>query len=147
MFHPLLHLQPHACLAGGPPYRATRILPILVLGSLVGCAGTASPPSQRPADVTRADDASQEGRSRRFEAARLIEGEPIYSVVAKDGIPAIDNPTFVSADLAASFMAPGETVLGVVGRDGTARAYSTWVLDRHEIVNDVLDGLPIMATW
>jgi hypothetical protein len=77
----------------------------------------------------------------------VIEGEPIYAVVAKDDIPAIDSPAFVSADVAVGFMTPDETVLGVVGRDGTARAYSTWVLDRHEIVNDVLDGLPIMATW
>ena len=38
-------------------------------------------------------------------------------------------------------------MLGVVGRDGTPKAYSAWHLDEHEIVNDLLDGEPIAATW
>ena len=46
-----------------------------------------------------------------------------------------------------AFMDPDETVLGVVGADGTAKCYSAWQLDGHEIVNDVLDGQPITATW
>jgi hypothetical protein len=44
-------------------------------------------------------------------------------------------------------MSPGETVLGVVGTDGTAKAYSTWHLDTHETVNAEIDGEPIAATW
>ena len=44
-------------------------------------------------------------------------------------------------------MLPDEPVLGVVGQDGTAVAYSAWQLDGHEIVNDVVDGVPIAATW
>jgi hypothetical protein len=27
------------------------------------------------------------------------------------------------------------------------RAYSTWQLDRHEIVNDVFEGRPVAVTW
>jgi hypothetical protein len=77
----------------------------------------------------------------------LIEGEPMYTVVPRDGIPAIDAPVFVSVAVAATFMQDDETVLGVVGRDGTTKCYSAWQLDSHEIVNDVLDGLPIAATW
>jgi hypothetical protein len=39
-----------------------------------------------------------------------------------------------------------EMILGVY--DGKqARAYSTWHLDRHEIVNDRLGETPIAATW
>ena len=40
-----------------------------------------------------------------------------------------------------------EEELDGIGRDGTAKAYSTWHLDTHEIVNDVIDGEPIAATW
>ena len=41
---------------------------------------------------------------------------------------------------------PSEPVIGVF--DGEqARAYPTWVLDGHEIVNDRLSQLPIAATW
>ncbi len=77
----------------------------------------------------------------------LVEGEPMYTVVPMDAIPAVDEPVFVSAVEADSFMQPEEPVLGVVGRDGTAKAYSAWQLEGHEIVNDVLDGEPIAATW
>ena len=77
----------------------------------------------------------------------LIEGEPMFTVVPKDGIPAIDDPVFVSASEADAFMDANETVLGVVGKDGTAKCYSAWQLDSHEIVNDELDGESIAATW
>ena len=77
----------------------------------------------------------------------LVEGEPMFTVVPRDGIPALDLPEFVTAEEAASFMRPEETVLGVVGRNGTSKCYSAWQLDSHEIVNDVLDGEPISATW
>ena len=78
---------------------------------------------------------------------RRIEGEDLIEVLPRDAIPALDEPVFVSAAEAEAFLEPDETVLGVVGRSGTARAYSTWHLDRHEIVNDELDGEPIAATW
>ncbi|MCP3914830.1 MAG: DUF3179 domain-containing protein [bacterium] len=78
---------------------------------------------------------------------RQIEGEDLVEVLPRDGIPAIDDPTYVSAQEAEAFLAPDEAVLGVVGKNGTARAYSAWQLDRHEIVNDDLDGEPIAATW
>jgi hypothetical protein len=87
-----------------------------------------------------------ERRRRSFES-ELIEGVPMYEVLPLDAIPSIDDPRFVSAAEAEEFLLPEETVLGVVGRDGTARAYSAWHLDHHEIVNDVLDGQPITATW
>ena len=78
---------------------------------------------------------------------REIEGEPLIEVLPRDAIPSIDAPTYVSADEADAFMRADEPVLGVVGAEGTARAYSAWHLDHHEIVNDVLDGEPIAATW
>lgn len=77
----------------------------------------------------------------------LIEGEPMITVLPQDAIPALDAPRFVSAEQALDFMQPDETVLGVVGKDGTAKCYSAWQLDGHEIVNDELDGEPIAATW
>ena len=77
----------------------------------------------------------------------LIEGQPMYTVLPMDAIPAIDEPVFVSALEADGFMQPNEPVLGVVGADGSARAYSAWHLEGHEIVNDVLDGRPIAVTW
>lgn len=74
-----------------------------------------------------------------------LEGERVYSLIQPDRIPAIDTPELVPAT-AADFMADDELVLGVV-RDGVAKAYSLWHLDRHEIVNDWLGDAPIAATW
>ena len=76
-----------------------------------------------------------------------IEGEPMYTVLPEDAIPSIDAPRFVGAEEAQAFLAEDEPVLGVVGRNGTAKAYSAWQLDHHEIVNDVIDGEPIAVTW
>lgn len=71
----------------------------------------------------------------------------MYDVLPLDGIPAIDAPEFVAAAQAAAFMVDDEPVIGVVGVDGTAKCYSAWHLDVHEIVNDTLDGNPIAVTW
>ena len=37
--------------------------------------------------------------------------------------------------------------LCLVGDGDEPRAYSTWQLDRHEIVNDTFDGRPVAVTW
>lgn len=92
-------------------------------------------------------DSRVEGPGTDTAPSREIEGEPILQLLEHDDIPAIDDPRFVSAEEGDAFLEPGETVLGVIGRNGTPRAYSAWHLDRHEIVNDVLDGDPIAATW
>ncbi|MBM3779470.1 MAG: DUF3179 domain-containing protein [Acidimicrobiia bacterium] len=69
----------------------------------------------------------------------------VYVVLPRDAIPAIDNPTFEPAASAAA-LADEEIVLGLVG-EREQRAYSTWQLDRHEIVNDIFEGTPIAVTW
>jgi hypothetical protein len=63
----------------------------------------------------------------------------------KDGIPSIDDPSFVDPG-DAGFLAPGDPVFGVV-RDGVAKAYSQKILAQHEIVNDVLAGDPVAVTY
>ncbi|MCC7241487.1 MAG: DUF3179 domain-containing protein [Acidobacteria bacterium] len=75
----------------------------------------------------------------------VIDGDPVMRGLPKDGIPAIDRPVFVPA-AKTSFMADDELVIGVF--DGqTAKAYSTWLLNGHEIVNDKLGSVPIAVTW
>lgn len=79
-------------------------------------------------------------------ASDVIQGSPILTVLPVDAIPAIDNPQFVSVAEADRFMRPDEPVLGIT--DGkTAKAFSTWQLNHHEIVNDRLGNLPLAITW
>jgi hypothetical protein len=76
----------------------------------------------------------------------VIQGSPILTVLPVDAIPAIDSPRYVSVAEADRFMRPDEPVLGIT--DGkVAKAYSTWQLNHHEIVNDSLGDLPLAVTW
>ncbi len=77
--------------------------------------------------------------------ARYAEYE-IITLLPKDGIPAIDNPTFLSPQEADNFYDADELVMGVEF-GGEARAYSVPFLSRHEIVNDEVSGVKIAVTW
>jgi len=70
----------------------------------------------------------------------------IVTLLPKDGIPSIDNPTFISSEEADSQYDPDELVIGV-NFDGDARAYSIPLLSSHEIVNDTVGGRKIAVTW
>lgn len=68
----------------------------------------------------------------------------LHVVLPRDAIPAIFEPEFEPASKGG--LAGHELVIGVVG-EREQRAYSTWQLDRHEIVNDIFEGRPIAVTW
>lgn len=70
----------------------------------------------------------------------------IVTLLGFDAIPAILEPRFVSAEQADAWMLPGEQVLAV-SINGESRAYPINVLSRHEIVNDVVGGVPVAVTW
>jgi Protein of unknown function (DUF3179) len=64
----------------------------------------------------------------------------------KDGIPAIDEPRFVNADQATSWLGATEPVV-VVQIDAVSRAYPIQILIWHEIVNDVIGDVPVAVTF
>ncbi len=64
----------------------------------------------------------------------------------KDGIPAIDQPVFISCRDASSWLHPKEPVL-VVEHAGQARAYPLQILIWHELVNDQMGDLPILVSY
>jgi hypothetical protein len=71
-------------------------------------------------------------------------GEIVAGGPPKDGVPSIDEPAFVPATEAA--LPENEPVIGlVVGED--ARAYPLRILVWHEIVNDVVGGVPVAVTY
>ncbi len=64
----------------------------------------------------------------------------------KDGIPAVDDPKFISVEEAKQWLLPIEPVIRVqVGDD--ARAYPLQILTWHEIVNDAVGGVPLTVTF
>jgi hypothetical protein len=63
----------------------------------------------------------------------------------KDGIPALTNPRFVPRERAA-FLRDTDRVLGIV--QGTeARAYPIRILNWHEVVNDKINGKPVLISY
>lgn len=75
-----------------------------------------------------------------------FDGDPMYSLLPLDAIPAIREPEFVNGQAAHDQMHPDEPILAVTVGDQT-HAYSLWQLDGHEIVNDTVGGRAIAATW
>lgn len=64
----------------------------------------------------------------------------------KDGIPAIDNPSFVDNDDASEWLGDKEPVIAMeIG--GVARAYPLQILMWHEIVNDEIGDKAISVTF
>jgi len=75
-----------------------------------------------------------------------FDGDPMYTLLPPGGIPAITSPTYVTGAAAEAQMSAQEPVIGVaVGDD--AICWSAWQLDGHEIVDDVIAGRSIAATW
>lgn len=74
------------------------------------------------------------------------EDYDMVRLLPPDAIPSIDDPQYYSAAEADREYDANETVIGLE-LEGEARAYSTALLSRHEIVNDELRGRPIAVTW
>lgn len=117
--------------------RETVIVPS---GSRIGSAGASFLDA---GGATGSESASLSGSSRQLE---------IITLLPFDAIPAIFNPRFVSADEASNpekdrdRYRPEEKILGIE-INGDVRAYSVPMLSRHEVVNDVVGGVPVVVTW
>jgi len=91
------------------------------------------PPSTREILVT-------DGTKHSIPLDEILRGGP-----AKDGIPSIDNPKFLTVG-EASFLEDSDVGLGLV-IGNTARFYPYKILTWHEIANDVVEGNPILVTY
>ncbi|MDX1744610.1 MAG: DUF3179 domain-containing protein [Halobacteriales archaeon] len=113
----------------------------VAVAALAGCTGgdpgrvlgTTGPPSSattRPAPY----------------ASRTLRAETISGGVPRDGIPAIDDPSFDSPQAATEWLDDGDVVFGV-RLDGHAKAYPQRVLVWHEVVNDRVGDRPLSVTY
>ncbi|MBT97530.1 MAG: hypothetical protein CL902_02745 [Dehalococcoidia bacterium] len=64
----------------------------------------------------------------------------------RDGIPALDNPTFVTTEEADGWLSEKEPVISFE-MNGVQRAYPLQILMWHEVVNDEVGGVPVTATF
>lgn len=63
----------------------------------------------------------------------------------RNGIPAVSNPVFEPVS-DAQWLAPSYRVLAIV-IDSDARAYPIRIMNWHEIVNDIVGGLPVVISY
>jgi hypothetical protein len=75
-----------------------------------------------------------------IDLSEIMSGGP-----PKDGIPSIDKPLFVPLAEATQY-AETEPVIGLT-INGDARAYPLQILMWHEIVNDIVGGVPVSITF
>ena len=78
---------------------------------------------------------------RTISTSELLSGGP-----PRDGIPSIDDPQFVSPEVAEAWLVGNEPVIAVEF-NGDARAYPLQILTWHEIVNDTVGDVPIIVTF
>jgi hypothetical protein len=108
--------------------------------------------SQNPVLSAPANDPTQDANS--SAPASNLEAQPataereyeIVTLLPRDAIPAIDQPQFYRVAEADREYGSDELVLGV-SINGESRAYSTQLLDHHEVVNDTVGGRKIAVTW
>jgi len=76
----------------------------------------------------------------RLEPANLRYG------IGREAFPALIDPAFVSADDVGAWLNPEDRVLAVrIAQE--VRVYPIELLTRHEVVNDVVAGVPIFAAY
>ena len=76
---------------------------------------------------------------------RIRLEEIVWGGVPKDGIPDLRRPAVLPA-AKATYLDPSDRVFGV-SVNGEHRAYPLRILNSHEMVNDLLGGVPIAMTY
>ena len=116
--------------------RSPRTLTIVLVAMATAC----SPDS----------GAAQRNKNGGWATAFSLHTVPLDEIVSggppRDGIPALDHPSFVGVAEAHRWLEDDEPVL-VIETEGASRAYPYQVLIWHEIVNDEIDGLPLAVTY
>jgi thiol-disulfide isomerase/thioredoxin len=97
-------------------------------------------PEERPPAGARSQFSTDFGRHT-VPYSEILSGGP-----PKDGIPAINEPSYVSVDEADEWLKPREPVI-LLEIEDSARAYPLQVLMWHEIVNDTLAQVPVAVTF
>lgn len=109
----------------------------LLAGGIAGC---------RPPASSGGSDAASPQASKATDSSRLVEGVALHPGTRPRCDPA-HGPTGVRPRFRGRGVPGSEDwVLGLT-RVGMSRAYPLWILSRHEIVNDRVEGEPVCVTY
>jgi len=142
----------------------------LILSACLAAPGTTPPPAASPATPTPTTETPEQdsGTSSQEQPVLLPEEAPPagaeaefttdfsrhsvpYSEILsggppKDGIPAIESPTFIPIEEADAWLGPQEPVI-LLKTENQVRAYPIQILMWHEIVNDRIADLPVLISY
>jgi hypothetical protein len=109
-----------------------------------------SEPTELSAPTALPEEAPPRGAAVEFSTDFSKHTVPYSEILSggppKDGIPAIDQPQFITVDEADSWLEAVEPVV-LVEVGGQARAYPLQILIWHEIINDTIADLPLAVTF
>ncbi|MBT4150571.1 DUF3179 domain-containing protein [Candidatus Woesearchaeota archaeon] len=132
--------------------RIITIFSLITIIFLIGCTGDIpedpfanEDPGMVQVPAEASDDegikVTKDGVKYLVDPKKILGGGP-----PKDGIPSIDNPVYVSVKEADEWIEDNELVLAIIHKDHK-RVYPLQILVWHEIVNDVIEGDPLLITY
>jgi Protein of unknown function (DUF3179) len=128
--------------------RSLLLIPLTGLALLAAGCGQTNEPSPAAEEPKPDNELSVDtsGWTTDFSKHTVPLSEFLSGGPGKDGIPAIDEPKFVSVGEADEWLGEREPVIELeVGAE--ARAYPIQILIWHEIVNDTVAGEPVAVTF
>ena len=124
---------------------------VIVFGSELFKKDLSSPSGETTKETVAVDSGNQpfstkeimttDGTKHSVPLDEIVGGGP-----PEDGIPSIDNPTFVSIIDAGKFLNDNDVGIALESND-TARFYPFQILVWHEIVNDTINGERVLVTY
>ncbi len=112
--------------------------------SAADSSSESAPPTELPAEPP--PSGAEREFSTDFSKHSILYSEILSGGPPKDGIPAIDNPQFVTVNEADEWLEDLEPVT-VYEAGGETRIYPLQILIWHEIVNDIVGGQPVTVTF
>ena len=123
----------------------TGLLLVAAAAAWSGCGQRVAPFGATPAAPGASAAREFEGSGTTSEVRYALEvGGSLHTLIPRDSIRPIYEPTFISP--AEAGLLEADLVIGL-SLNGDSRAYPVHILRRREMVNDVVGGVPILATW
>ena len=120
-----------------------------VTGAAIGC-GRAGSDETRPAQSTPVDAIVDPADIHfdTFDGGSVPLSEASSNLIddLRDIIPPIDDPIYSDASTG-EWLDGGDLVLGYISARGQPYAYPVKILNFHEIVNDEIDGIPVLVSY
>ena len=129
----------------GRRWWSTSLLLAAAVAAWSGCGQRVAPFGATPAAPSASAARAFEGRGTTSEVRYALEvGGSLHTLIPRDSIRPIYEPTFISP--AEAGLMNADLVIGL-SLNGDSRAYPVHILRRREMVNDVVGGVPVLATW